>query len=80
MPNPFPSLRAPQMLRLLGRLGYQQDRRSGSHRRLVAEGRPALTFAFHDRATLPPGVVRDILVRQVGLTLDEALEEVRGGR
>jgi hypothetical protein len=39
-----------------------------------------VTFAFHDRATLPPGVVRDILVRQVGLTVDEALEVVRGGR
>ena len=80
MPNPFPSLRAPRMLRVLGRLGYREERRSGSHRRLVAVGRPPLTFAFHDRATLPPGVVRDILVRQAGLTAEEALEVVRGGR
>ncbi len=68
------------MLRLLGGLGYRQERRSGSHRRLVSAGRPDLTFAFHDRATLAPGVVRDILVRQVGLSFDEALEVVRGGR
>lgn len=80
MPNAFPSLRARQMLRLLGRLGYREERRSGSHRRLIADGRPPVTFAFHDRTTLPPGVVRDILVRQVGLTVDEALEVVRGGR
>jgi len=80
VPNRFPSLRAPQMERVLSRLGYRLERRSGSHRRLVADGRPDLTFAFHDRATLAPGVVRDILVRQVGLTLDEALEVVRGGR
>ena len=79
MPNQFPSLRAQQMLRVLRRLGYQEGRREGSHRRLVAGGRPELTFAFHDRVTLPPGVVRSILVRQVGLTVDEALEVVRRG-
>ena len=79
MPNPFPSLRAPEMLRVLSRLGYREERRSGSHRRLRADGLPDLTFAFHDRATLAPGVVRSILVRQVGLSVDEALEVVRNG-
>jgi predicted RNA binding protein YcfA (HicA-like mRNA interferase family) len=67
------------MLRLLSRLGHEEERRSGSHRRLVAAGRPDVTFAFHDRASLSPGVVRSILVRQVGLTVDEALEVVRRG-
>lgn len=79
MPNPFPSLRAAQMLPVLGRLGYEEERRSGSHRRLTAVGRPEITFAFHDRASLAPGVVRSILVRQVGLTVDDALEVVRRG-
>jgi predicted RNA binding protein YcfA (HicA-like mRNA interferase family) len=79
VPNPFPSLRAPQMLRVLSRLGYREERRAGSHRRLVCAGRRDLTFAFHDRASLPPGVVRSILVRQVGLTAEEALEVVGRG-
>ncbi|MBV9794108.1 MAG: type II toxin-antitoxin system HicA family toxin [Actinobacteria bacterium] len=58
---------------LQGKLGYEIERQSGSHRRLVAEGRPPLTFAFHDNASSSPGVVRDILVKQVGLDRDEAL-------
>ena len=51
---------------LQGKLGYEIERQRGSHRRLVAEGRPPLTFAFHDSESLSPGVVRDILVKQVG--------------
>lgn len=68
------------MLRLLKGLGYEVVRQTGSHRRLKASGRPDLTFAFHDRDTLAPGVVRDILVKQAGLAQDEALEVVRRGR
>ena len=33
---------------------------------------PPLTFAFHDKATIPGGLVRKILVRDVGLAEDEA--------
>ncbi len=33
---------------------------------------PPLTFAFHDKATIPAGLVRKILVSQVGLAEDEA--------
>lgn len=66
------------MLAILQReLGYRVERQVGSHRRLVAEGRPTLTFAFHDGVSLSPGVVRDILIRQVGLTHDDALKVVR---
>jgi predicted RNA binding protein YcfA (HicA-like mRNA interferase family) len=81
VPNPFPSLKARAMLRLLqGELGYEVARQHGSHRRLVAEGKPELTFAFHDKRSLTPVEVRDILVKQVGLSIDEALRVVRGGR
>lgn len=58
-------------------LGYRVVRRVGSHRRLAADGRPTLTFAFHDKHEVGPGVVRDILVKQVGLTLEAALEVVQ---
>jgi predicted RNA binding protein YcfA (HicA-like mRNA interferase family) len=78
MPNPFPSLRARAMLAVLqGKLGYEIERQRGSHRRLVTEGRPPLTYAFHDSESLSPGVVRDILVKQVGLSHDEALKVVK---
>jgi predicted RNA binding protein YcfA (HicA-like mRNA interferase family) len=77
--NPFPSLKARAMLRLLqAELGYAVVRQSGSHRRLAAEGWPELTFAFHDKRSLTPVEVRDILVKQVGLTVDDALKVVRG--
>jgi predicted RNA binding protein YcfA (HicA-like mRNA interferase family) len=53
-------------------LNYRVSRRSGSHRRMESPGRPPLTFAFHDRATVPSGLVRKVLVRDVGLAEDEA--------
>ncbi len=37
---------------LQGKLGYEIERQRGSHRRLVAKGRPPLTFAFHDSVSL----------------------------
>jgi len=70
----FPSMKAKRLLATLERkpLGYSVVRQSGSHRRLEAPGRPVLTFAFHDKATIPSGLVRKILVRDVGLAEDEA--------
>lgn len=74
----WPSLKARAMLRLLeSQLGYEVIRQEGSHCVLRAKGRPQLVFAFHDRVTVPPRVVRAILVQQVGLTLAEAEEVVK---
>ncbi|HEV3093730.1 MAG TPA: type II toxin-antitoxin system HicA family toxin [Solirubrobacteraceae bacterium] len=71
----FPSLKATRLLRVLtsDTLNYTVTRQTGSHRRLQADGRPALTWAFHDRRTLAPSEVRRVLVNQVGLAEDEAL-------
>lgn len=77
MSNPFPALGARAMLRVLSQLGYVIKRQRGSHRQLEAHGMPPVTFAFHDRETLSPGEVRDILVKQVGLSQDKALEAVK---
>lgn len=76
----FPSLGAKQMLAVLLRepLGYEIVRQKGSHRHLQATDRPPLLFSYHDRATVPPGVVRKILVKDVGLTVDEALDVLKG--
>jgi predicted RNA binding protein YcfA (HicA-like mRNA interferase family) len=71
----FPSLKARQLLRVLMAepLNYRTTRQSGSHRRLQADGRPALTWAFHDARTLAPSEVRRVLMKRVGLAEDEAL-------
>ena len=76
----FPSLRWPQFSRILERepLGYHIERQDGSHRKLTAPGRPDLWLSFHDNQTLPPGLVRKILVNDVGLSEAEAWELVRG--
>lgn len=75
MSKRFPSMKAKDLLAVLTRkpLAYQVVRHAGSHRRLEAEGRPPLVFAFHDRQTCPPGLVRKILTVDIGLGEDEAL-------
>lgn len=72
----FPSMKARDLLAVLMRepLGYKIVRQRGSHRRLAAPGRPSITFAFHDRATVAPGAVRKILCKDIGLGADEALK------
>lgn len=72
--SPFPSMKAKKLLAILERkpLGYRVARQSGSHRRMESPAYPPLTFAFHDKATIPAGLVRKILVRDVGLAEDEA--------
>ena len=68
-------MKAKDLLSVLQRspLNYEVTRQTGSHRKMEADGRGSLTFAFHDRDTVPPGLVRKILVKDVGLTEDEAL-------
>lgn len=70
----FPTMKAKRLLAVLERepLNYRVSRQSGSHRRMEAPNRPPLTFAFHDKATVPSGLVRKVLVRDVGLAEDEA--------
>jgi predicted RNA binding protein YcfA (HicA-like mRNA interferase family) len=62
---------------LIRQLGYVEEHRSGSHCTLTCEGRPTLIFAFHDGVDIGPAMVRDVLVKQVGLSLAEAKEVYR---
>lgn len=57
-------------------MNYQVDRESGSHKvfKSPTPGRPPLYLAFHDDADIPPGLVRKIMVRDVGLTEADALD------
>jgi predicted RNA binding protein YcfA (HicA-like mRNA interferase family) len=68
------TIRAQRLLAVLTSepLNYRIVRQSGSHRRLEADDRPTLMFAFHDRTSIAPGLVRKILVNDVGLTDEEA--------
>lgn len=68
-------MKARQLRRVVDRLGYEQTRKGsgGSHQRLRAEGRPTITWAFHDGVTIPPGIVHAVLCKQIGLDIDEAL-------
>lgn len=78
----FSAMKARRLRSLLQReLGYVvvPDRGKGSHRRLEAPGRPGLWFAFHDGDEVGAAMIRQILMRQVGLTLDEAKEVVKRG-
>ena len=53
-------------------LSYEVVRQKGSHRRLRSPNYPPLTFSFHDSATIPPGLVRKILTKDIGLSEEEA--------
>jgi len=75
----FPSMKARRLLTILCRepLGYTFTQDGTSHCKLRAADRPTIGFAFHDRATIPPGLVRRILVNQVGLTVEQAREVIK---
>ncbi|MFI7586254.1 type II toxin-antitoxin system HicA family toxin [Spongisporangium articulatum] len=68
-------MKASALFRVLTRqpLAYSVVRQNGSHRTLESLDYPRLTFAFHDGATVPPGLVRKILTKDVGLSDDDAL-------
>lgn len=73
----FPSLKAKQFLAVLKRepLKYTVVHQSGSHRKLEsANGYPKIGLSYHDKATVPPGVVRKYLVQIIGLSEQEAMD------
>ena len=75
----FPSLKATRLLAVLTRepLNYRVVRQKGSHRKLTsASGYPPLTFSWHDRVTIPGGLVKEILTDRVGLNEPDALRLV----
>ena len=67
-------MKAKRLLALLERrpLFYRVVRQWGSHRWMRSPLYPPLTFAFHAKATIPAGLVRKILVKDIGLAEGEA--------
>lgn len=77
MPIDYPSVKASDLIRILRGLGYEIDRAKGSHKRMKAKGRPPLTFAFHDGQNVPPGLVKKILTKDIGLS-EEDIRDILG--
>jgi predicted RNA binding protein YcfA (HicA-like mRNA interferase family) len=72
----FPSMKAARLLRLLMSepLNYRIKRQTGSHRTLVSNSHPQLLFSYHETLELRPFEVRGVLVKQVRLSVTQALE------
>lgn len=77
MPNPFPTMRLEQLMKILRGFGYEVQRQKGSHRWLEAPDRPPLCLAFHSSREISSTEVRAVLVRDVGLSREEALRVCR---
>lgn len=75
----FPSMKAARLLRILMNepLNYRLLRVNGSHRILVSDNHPQLTYWPHESKEITPKIVKDYLVRRVGLSVEEALELVK---
>lgn len=67
-------MKARKLRTILRELGYRKSHGKGSHEVLKADGRPTLIFGFHSKDTISGGLVRSILVRQAGLTVEETKE------
>ena len=76
----YPALKAREVLRLLGKVGYETERQRGSHRKLVATGRQPIGFAFHSGVEVPPRALRHMLVQRAGLTDEQIAGLLWGGR
>ena len=69
----LPVVSGHQLIRALGRVGYEVSRIRGSHARLVCSGRPSVTVPLHDEldrgtlsailreAEISPEELRDLL-------------------
>jgi len=69
-------MKAARLLRLLMNepLNYRITRQRGSHRTLASNNHPQLLFSYHDSIELKPFEVRGVLVKQVKLSVTQALE------
>lgn len=69
-----------EMLKLLGKLGYYEipGGGRGSHVKLRHETYGPILLRNHAGKDFAPGTVRDILLKQVGLSSEKAREVLRG--
>jgi predicted RNA binding protein YcfA (HicA-like mRNA interferase family) len=69
----FPSITGGEMLKALGKVGFEVVRIKGSHHRTAHEDGRKTTVPVHGKETLGPGLINKIL-RDVEVTRDELRE------
>ncbi len=69
----LPRLKGKEVIRILGKIGFQSVRTRGSHVFLRHEDGRVTTVPVHSGETLGPGLLRSIL-RDVELTVEELLK------
>jgi len=66
----WPSSKTQKVLKALRRIGWEEVRRSGSHRTLSRSGWPDYVFAFHDGQEIGP-VMLSKIAKNTGLKPDD---------
>lgn len=66
----LPRVRATQVIRVLGKIGFVLDRQTGGHRIFTDGAGSWTTVPFHAGKVLHPKLLKSIL-RDIGLTVDE---------
>jgi len=56
----WPACKARKVLRALESIGWNESRRTGSHRTLKRNGSPDFVFAFHDAEEIGPRMLARI--------------------
>lgn len=75
----YPSMDVKKFRRLLANLGYKNDGGGkGSHERLISDTYPPLIFSGHARREMAGGLVKKILLKDIGLSDKQAKEALRG--
>ncbi|WP_209910526.1 type II toxin-antitoxin system HicA family toxin [Paeniglutamicibacter psychrophenolicus] len=70
---------AKKLLRIVRKLGYASNGNGkGSHDVMSCTGRPNITWAFHASKEVTGGLVKKVLMKEIGLTREEAKEALRG--
>jgi len=69
----FPSITGKEMIKALGKMGFDVVRVKGSHHRLEHSNGRKTTVPVHGKETLGPGLINKIL-RDVELTRDHLKE------
>ena len=75
----FPSMQTKKLLRILMRapLNYRILRQKGSHRVLISNAHPRIQVGYHENHEVSGSYVRDLLLNDVGLTMEMAREVLR---
>ena len=75
----FPSLKSKQFLKILMRepLNYSIVRIVGSHKTLSSVTFPTISYSFHQNKEISGHVVKRILMKNIGLTQQQALEVIK---